>query len=58
MKKINFMIIGVSGFIGSNFIDKYKNEYNIIFVDLLKEKLENLSFDGVDCILYLVVLVY
>lgn len=58
MKKINLMITGASGFIGSNFIDKYKNEYNIIPVDLLKEKPENLSFDGVDCILHLAALVH
>lgn len=58
MKKITLMITGVSGFIGSNFIEKYKKYYNIIPVDLLKEKPEDLSFDGVDCILHLAALVH
>ena len=44
MKKINLMITGASGFIGSNFIDKYKNEYNIIPVDLLKGKARKFKF--------------
>lgn len=58
MGKIPLMITGASGFTGSNFVEKYKNEYNIIPVDLLKEKLEELSFDGVDCILHLATLVH
>ena len=58
MNKITLMITGASGFIGSNFMDKYKNEYNIIPVDLLKENPEDLSFDGVDCILHLAALVH
>lgn len=57
MKK-NLMITGASGFIGSNFIEKYKEEYNIIPVDLIREKPEDLNYKGVDCILHLAALVH
>ena len=58
MSKITLMITGASGFIGSNFIEKYRKDYNIISVDLLKKKPEDLSFDGVDCILHLAAVVH
>lgn len=58
MKKKALMITGASGFIGSSFIEKYKNEYNIIPVDLLKIPPENLNFKGVDCVLHLAALVH
>lgn len=57
MKK-TLMITGASGFIGSNFIKRYKEEYNIIPVDLIKEKPEDLNYEGVDCILHLAALVH
>lgn len=57
MKK-TLMITGASGFIGSNFIEKYKEEYNIIPVDLIKERPEDLNYEGVDCILHLAALVH
>lgn len=57
MKK-TLMITGASGFIGSNFIKRYKVEYNIIPVDLIKEKPEDLNYKGVDCILHLAALVH
>lgn len=57
MKK-TLMITGASGFIGSNFIERYKEEYNIIPVDLIKEKPEDLNYKGVDCILHLAALVH
>ncbi len=40
MEKKTLMITGASGFIGSNFIERYKDKYNIIPVDLLKVKPE------------------
>lgn len=49
MKKITLMITGASGFIGTNFINKYKEKYNIVPVDLLNEKPEELNFENVDC---------
>ncbi|RRD27114.1 NAD-dependent epimerase/dehydratase family protein [Fusobacterium canifelinum] len=58
MKKMTLMITGASGFIGSNFIEKYKDEYNIIPIDLLKISPEELNFNGVDCVLHLAALVH
>ena len=57
MKK-TLMITGASGFIGSNFIERYQEEYNIIPVDLIKERPEDLNYEGVDCILHLAALVH
>lgn len=57
-KKKTLMITGASGFIGSNFIRRYKNEYNIIQVDLLKISPEELKYEGVDTILHLAALVH
>lgn len=58
MEKKTLMITGASGFIGSNFIERYKEKYNIISVDLLKEKPEELNFENVDCVLHLAALVH
>ena len=48
MKKKTLMITGASGFIGSNFIKKYSEEYNIISVCLIENKPEDLDYAGVD----------
>ena len=58
MTKRTLMITGASGFIGSNFIERYKDKYNIIPVDLLKIKLEEIDFRGVDTVLHLAALVH
>lgn len=58
MKKKTLMITGASGFIGSNFIKKYENEYNIVPVCLIKNKPEDLDYTGVDTILHLAALVH
>lgn len=58
MKKKTLMITGASGFIGSNFIKKYENEYNIVSVCLIKNKPEDLDYTGVDAILHLAALVH
>lgn len=58
MTKITLMITGASGFIGSNFIKRYKDKYNIIPVDLLKVSPEELDFTGVDTVLHLAALVH
>ncbi|MGL5413909.1 NAD-dependent epimerase/dehydratase family protein [Cetobacterium sp.] len=57
MKK-TIMITGATGFIGSNFIKKYKNEYNIIPICLIKNKPEELDYTGVDTVLHLAALVH
>ena len=58
MKKKTLMITGASGFIGSNFIKKYENEYNIVPVCLIKNKPEDLDYTEVDTILHLAALVH
>lgn len=58
MKKKTLMITGASGFIGSNFIEKYKSEYNIVPVCLIENKPENLDYTEVDIILHLAALVH
>ena len=58
MKKKTLMITGASGFIGSNFIKKYENEYNVIPVCLVENKPEDLDYEGVDTILHLAALVH
>lgn len=58
MEKKTLMITGASGFIGSNFIERYKDKYNIIPIDLLKVKPEELDFTDVDCVLHLAALVH
>ena len=52
------MITGASGFVGSNFIKKYREKYNIIPVCLIEKKPEELDYTGVDCILHLAALVH
>lgn len=58
MGKKTLMITGATGFIGSNFIKKYENAYNIIPVCLIKNKPEELDYTGVDAILHLAALVH
>ena len=58
MKKKTLMITGANGFIGSNFIERYKDKYNIIPMDLIKNKPEELNFTSVDCVLHLAALVH
>lgn len=58
MKKKTLMITGASGFIGSNFIARYKEKYNIIPMDLLKVKPEEIDFNGVDAVVHLAALVH
>lgn len=58
MKKKTLMITGASGFIGKNFIEKYKNEYNIIPISLKNKKVEDINFKEIDVILHLAALVH
>lgn len=58
MKKKTLMITGASGFIGSNFIKKYSEDYNIIPICLIENRPEDLDYSGVDCILHLAALVH
>ena len=57
MKK-TLMITGASGFIGTNFINRYKDDFNIIPICLIENKPEDLDYTGIDCILHLAALVH
>ncbi|WP_462425232.1 NAD-dependent epimerase/dehydratase family protein [Fusobacterium sp. THCT13E1] len=57
-KKKTLMITGALGFIGTNFIERYKEKYNIVPVDLLKIKPEEIEFKNVDTVLHLAALVH
>lgn len=57
MKK-TLMVTGANGFIGTNFINRYKDDFNIIPVCLIENKPEDLDYTGVDCILHLAALVH
>ena len=57
-RKKTLMITGASGFIGTSFIEKYREKYNIVSVDLLKIKPEEIEFKNVDTILHLAALVH
>lgn len=56
--KKTLMITGASGFIGTNFIERYKDKYKIVLVDLLKVKPEEIEFKNVDTVLHLAALVH
>lgn len=58
MNKKTLMITGASGFIGKNFIEKYKEEYNIIPISLRNKKIDEINFKNVDVILHLAALVH
>jgi UDP-glucose 4-epimerase len=58
MNKKTLMITGASGFVGSNFIKEYSDDYNIIPVCLIENKPEDLNYEGIDCILHLAALVH
>ena len=51
------MVTGSSGFVGTNFI-KSSPEYNIIEIDLLSTKVENIDFSQCDCVFHLAALVH
>ena len=53
-----YLVTGAAGFIGTNFIERYKEKYNIVPVDLLKIKPEEIEFKNVDTVLHLAALVH
>lgn len=58
MEKKTLMITGASGFIGTNFIKRYSDEYNIIPICLKEKNSEELDFKNVDVVLHLAALVH
>lgn len=57
-RKKKIIVTGASGFVGRNFIEKYKDLYDIIPISLRTTKIEDIDFTDVDCILHLAALVH
>jgi nucleoside-diphosphate-sugar epimerase len=56
--KKTVLVTGASGFIGQQFCSAYAQEFNVIPVCLIKTKVEDLDFQGVDAVLHLAALVH
>ena len=56
MKKL--LITGSSGFVGSYFINKYKNKYDIKTFSFLKDDINNLDCNDIDIVFHLSALVH
>jgi nucleoside-diphosphate-sugar epimerase len=54
---MNIIVTGYSGFVGTNFV-KSSKEYNIVKVDLLTRKVNEIDFSGIDSVLHLAALVH
>lgn len=51
------LITGSSGFVGTNFI-KMSQDFDIIEIDLLNQKVNDIEFEGIDSVLHLAALVH
>ena len=56
MKKV--LITGSNGFVGSYFINKYKNKYEIKKFSFLKDDIKNLDYSDIDVVFHLSALVH
>ncbi|MFV0563949.1 NAD-dependent epimerase/dehydratase family protein [Malaciobacter mytili] len=52
------LVTGSSGYLGSSFINQYKNKYKFVTFSLLSQKLENTKFDNIDVVLHCAALVH
>ncbi|WP_026803581.1 NAD-dependent epimerase/dehydratase family protein [Aliarcobacter lanthieri] len=52
------LITGSNGYLGSNFINQYKNKYIFEKFSLLNQKIEDISFDDIDIVLHCAALVH
>ncbi|MGE4455942.1 MAG: NAD-dependent epimerase/dehydratase family protein [Arcobacteraceae bacterium] len=52
------LITGAKGYLGSNFINQYKNKYKFEEFSLLNQKLKDINFDSVDIVLHCAALVH
>lgn len=57
MKK-TVLVTGASGFVGTAFLKRYAQEFNLVPVCLIQTKPEELNFDGVHAVLHLAALVH
>ena len=56
MNKI--LLTGSNGYVGSSFLNQYKNKYSFEKFSLLNQKLEDISFDNINIILHCAALVH
>lgn len=56
--KMKVLITGSNGFVGSYFIDKYKDKYEIKTFSFLKDNINSLDCSDVDVVLHLSALVH
>jgi UDP-glucose 4-epimerase len=54
----NVLVTGSNGYLGSSFINQYKNKYKFEKFSLLTQKLENINFNSIDIILHCAALVH
>lgn len=52
------LVTGSSGYIGSNFINKYKSKYEFEEFSLLTQKIEDIKFNSIDSVLHCAALVH
>lgn len=56
MNKI--LLTGSTGYIGSSFLNQYKNEYSFVKFSLLNQKIENIDFDKINVVIHCAALVH
>lgn len=57
-EKSTILVTGATGFIGSRFIKEFKDKLNIKTFSLSKEKIEDISFNGINAVLHTAALVH
>lgn len=55
---MKILITGSNGYLGSRFINQYKNKYKFVKFSLLNQKLEDINFDRIDIVLHCAALVH
>jgi len=55
---MKLLVTGSNGYIGGSFINQYKNKYLFESFSLLKQKIEEISFDGIDAVVHCAALVH
>lgn len=55
---MKLLITGANGYLGSRFLNQYKNKYSFEKFSLLTQKLENINFDSIEILLHCAALVH
>ncbi len=55
---MNILITGSSGYIGSNFINVFENEYNFVKFSFLRDTLDDLNLNNINIVLHCAALVH